>query len=64
MSNRGRSTTGEPAVPYYVQSPEREAAKAIRLVANRFLSDRASARDLDEAIAFWNSARAAHRKAP
>jgi hypothetical protein len=34
---------------------------ALRLVANRFLSDRASAADVDAAIAFW---RAAYRKAP
>ncbi len=56
--NRGRSTTGKAAVPYYSRSPEREAAYAIRLMASRFLADRALASDLDEAIGFWRAARA------
>lgn len=41
----GRSTTGEPALPYYVESPAREAAKYLRLTATRFLAERASSRD-------------------
>jgi hypothetical protein len=48
--NSGRSTTGSAKVPYYVESPVREAVKHIRLTAARFLSDRASLADLDEAI--------------
>ena len=54
--NAGRSTTGEPAVPYYSESPEREAAKYLRLTAARFLSRRASAREVDEAIKIWQEA--------
>jgi hypothetical protein len=52
-SNAGRSTTGGPAVPYYIESPAREAAKHLRLTVTRFLSERASARELDEAIKIW-----------
>jgi hypothetical protein len=49
-TNGGRSTTGEAAVLYYVESPEREAAKHLRLTAARFLTERASSPELDEAI--------------
>lgn len=52
--NSGRSTTGEPAVPYYVESPVREAAKHLRLTATRFLAERASSCDLDAAIKLWH----------
>lgn len=52
-SNAGRSTTGEPAVPYYVEAPAREVAKHLRLTAARFLSERASIREIDEAIKMW-----------
>lgn len=48
-NNRGRSTTGEPAVPYYVQAPHIEAAKHLRLTVTRYLADRASLRDVEEA---------------
>ncbi len=54
--NAGRSTTGEAAVPYYVESPLREAAKHLRLTASRFLSERASAREVDEAVQIWLAA--------
>jgi hypothetical protein len=53
MGNAGRSTTGEPAVPYYIESPVREAAKHLRLTSARFLAERATARELDEAIKIW-----------
>jgi hypothetical protein len=53
-TNGGRSTTGEAAVPYYVESPEREAAKHLRLTAARFLTERASSHELDEAIKMWH----------
>lgn len=53
--NAGRSTTGAPAVPYYVESPIREAVKHLRLVASRFLAMRATAGDLDEAILIFNA---------
>ena len=52
-SSVGRSTTGEPAVPYYVEAPAREVAKYLRLTAARFLSERASIREVDEAIKIW-----------
>lgn len=57
--NAGRSTTGAPAVPYYVESPVMEAVKHLRLTATRFLSHRASHADLDEAIRILSEARAA-----
>lgn len=56
--NAGRSTTGEAAVPYYVGSPITEAAKHLRLTVTRFLSERASEAEVDEAYSFWLSARA------
>jgi len=52
-SNAGRSTTGEPAVPYYVEAPVREVAKHLRRTAARFLSERASVREVDEAFKIW-----------
>lgn len=54
--NAGRSTTGGAAVPYYVESPIREAAKHLRLTAGRFLAERASEREVDEAIQIWQDA--------
>jgi hypothetical protein len=36
MSNRGRSTTGEASVPYYLGAPIQEAAKYLRLTAPPF----------------------------
>lgn len=54
--NSGRSTTGEAAVPYYLGSPAQEAAKHLRLSAARFLSERATVGDVDEAIELWHNA--------
>lgn len=51
MGNRGRSTTGEAAVPYYVQGRRIEAAKHLRLTVSRYISDRASLDDIREALA-------------
>ena len=51
MSNRGRSTTGEAAVPYYRGTPLQEAVKHLRLTCTRYLADRASLEDIDEAMA-------------
>lgn len=48
-NNRGRSTTGEPAVPYYLSTPAKEAAKHLRLTTTRYLADRASLNDMKEA---------------
>ena len=50
MSNRGRSTTGEAAVPYYRGTPLHEAAKYLRLVVDRFLKERATIDEVHEAI--------------
>lgn len=49
-SNRGRSTTGEPQVPYYRQAPHIEAAKHLRLTVTRYINDRASLADVEEAM--------------
>jgi len=54
--NSGRSTAGEAAVPYYLGTPAQEAAKHLRLTATRFLSERASVSDVDEAIRMWHVA--------
>jgi len=56
-NNRGRSTTGGPAVPYYPESDAREAAKHLRLTAARFLAERVTPGDLDEACDLWRAAR-------
>jgi len=36
--NRGRSTTNEPDVPYYPDTPIREMAKHLRLTLTRYLA--------------------------
>ncbi len=43
-------------MPYYAQGPAREAAKHLRLTASRFLSERATPDDVDEAIQIWRDA--------
>lgn len=48
-----RSTTGKAAVPYYPGTSDRELAKYLRLVAGRFLNDRANAGDVDKAVKLW-----------
>lgn len=50
MSNRGRSTTGEAAVPYYRGSDRIEAAKHLRLTTTRYIADRATLDDIREAM--------------
>jgi hypothetical protein len=37
--NKGRSTTNKPDVPYYPDTPIREAAKHLRLTLTRYLAD-------------------------
>lgn len=65
MSNRGRSTTGEAAVPsHYPTTPIKEAARHLRLTLSRFLSDRASESEVDEAIGIWASERAKQTAPP
>jgi hypothetical protein len=49
--SRGRSTTGGPAVPYYVRASHIEAAKHLRLTVTRYIADRASLDDIREAMA-------------
>jgi len=48
--NAGRSTTGEPRVPYYVQAPHIEAAKHLRLTVTRYIKDRALFREIEDAL--------------
>lgn len=50
MSNEGRSTTGGPKVPYYMRAPHIEAAKHLRLTVNRYINERASLREIEEAM--------------
>ena len=54
--NAGRSTTGEPKVPYYIQAPHIEAAKHLRLTVTRYINDRAALREVEEAMALLRSA--------
>ena len=56
MNNRGRSTTGEAAVPYYVRGAHIEAAKHLRLTVTRYLAERASLRDIEEAMVMLRAA--------
>ena len=55
-NSRGRSTTGEAAVPYYLSTPAKEAAKHLRLTVTRYLADRASLADVTEAHAMFIAA--------
>jgi len=48
-NNKGRSTTGEPSVPYYRSTPDKEAAKHLRLVVGRYLRDCAAFHEVAEA---------------
>jgi hypothetical protein len=57
-SNRGRSTTGDVQVPYYVQSPRIEAARHLRLTVTRYLADRASLSDVEDAMTLLRQAAA------
>jgi hypothetical protein len=50
MANRGRSTTGGPAVPYYPGTPHKEAARHLRLTVTRYIADRASLDDIRNAM--------------
>lgn len=50
-NNRGRSTSGEAAIPYYPRSQRIEAAKHLRLTVTRYLADRVSFDDVKEAFA-------------
>jgi len=52
MSNRGRSTAGDAAVPYYRSTPHIEAAKHLRLTVTRYIADRASLADVQEAMSW------------
>ena len=54
MSNR--STTGGPKVPYYPRGPQVEAAKHLRLTITRYLADRASMKDIREAMSMLEAA--------
>jgi hypothetical protein len=56
MANRGRSTTGEAAIPYYVACARIEAAKHLRLMVTRYIADRASLKDIREALAMLETA--------
>lgn len=49
-SNAGRSTTGEPKVPYYRGSERVEAAKHLRLTVTRYLAERANFSEVEEAM--------------
>lgn len=55
-NNRGRSTTGDPDVPYYVRGAHIEAAKHLRLTVTRYLAERASLADIEEAMTMLRAA--------
>jgi len=48
--NAGRSTTGDPKVPYQIRAPHIEAAKHLRLTVTRYINDRAALREVEEAM--------------
>jgi len=56
MSNAGRSTTGGPKVPYYPQGKRVEAAKYLRLTVTRYLAERATLKDVQEAMSMLEAA--------
>lgn len=56
VGNQGRSTTGEAIVPYYRQSDRVEAAKYLRLTVTRYLTDRATMKDIREAMQLLEAA--------
>jgi len=47
--------------PYYPNNPTAEAAKHLQNVCRRYLSSRANAHDIDEAVRNWNEQRMAER---
>lgn len=49
--DKGR-VTGEP-VPYYAGVPLAEAAKFLQNTCRRYLAERATAREVDEAVELW-----------
>jgi hypothetical protein len=51
-----RSTTGGPKVPYYPRGAHIEAAKHLRLTVTRYLADRASLKDIREAMVMLEAA--------
>lgn len=54
VGNAGRSTTGERHIPeHYPTSDDRETAAHLRLMAARYLSGRASRREVDEAYRWF-----------
>lgn len=44
---------GAPAVPTYRGNEKQESARYLATVCRRFLADRASEKDVNEAIAVW-----------
>jgi hypothetical protein len=64
MGNEGRSTTGGPKVPYYRGSGRVEAAKHLRLTVTRYLADRASLKDVREAMSMLETAHSEEGKKP
>jgi len=56
VSNQGRSTTGGPRVPYYPRGQRVEAAKYLRLTVTRYLAERASMKDIREAMQMLEAA--------
>jgi hypothetical protein len=62
MTRRDTYMNGS-ARPYYPQTPQIEAAKHLALVARRFTQERASAHEVEEAIAIWRGSLAAEERA-
>lgn len=60
MAKRG-TYMNQPAVPTYPVDAVISAARDLRLVADRYLRGRASAKDVDEAIRWWQDAQQAAR---
>jgi hypothetical protein len=56
VGNRGRSTTGGPAVPYCNVSARIDAARHLRLTVTRYIADRATLADIETAMVMLRAA--------
>lgn len=54
--NAGRSTTGGAKVPYYPLSAHLEAAKHLRLMVTRYINDRATLFEIEDAMTMLRAA--------
>ena len=56
MTRDKRSTTGGPAVPYYHRGAHMEAARHLRLTVTRYIAERATLAEVEEAMVMLRAA--------